>query len=537
MPRYYNETGEQTKVKRHYYLLTTQEDGVYLNVMEAEVEGMEMTEADLLDMLKKADFDDLDHLAVREACETGIGASKRIAPPQEINHAPDTFTVKVAPDKLSASMVITKGDERGAHLTIDQVLSSLENDYKIVYGIKKDVIEELIRDNEYNIDTVIAEGTAPKEGVDGTVSYHFETSHNKIGQEVDGRIDFKHLDLFANVHQGDVLATKTDAVPGIEGTDVYGGAIKVKEPKEAKFFYGKNVVVSSDGKSLVATIDGKADLEGNKVSVAQVYTVNGDVDLSVGNIDFVGDIVVTGNVMEGFEVKAGGNVEVYGFVEGAQIIAEKDIIVRGNFFGNARGMLNAKGNVICKSVESGVINAGVSIVAEVALYSNLYCPGVIKICNENSNVIGGNICSGSKIILKNAGSISGTTTNLRIELPSGTNERIQQLDQMREKLDLLDKQLNEKKEAALASDNIDMDEKVKLMNNILAVQKSIEQNEREKNDLKALIDNVQNGAIVIRGRAHYGVDLYMGKLLRHVDDTVDYTKFVLKGGEITAVPI
>ena len=44
--------------------------------------------------------------------------------------------------------------------------------------------------------------------------------------------------------------------------------------------------------TLISTIDGQASLINNKVTVNQTYEVPHNVDHSIGNIDFVGNVVV-----------------------------------------------------------------------------------------------------------------------------------------------------------------------------------------------------------------------------------------------------
>ena len=47
--------------------------------------------------------------------------------------------------------------------------------------------------------------------------------------------------------------------------------------------------------------------------------------MSMGNIDFNGDVNITGSVRSGVTVHAMGSIYVGGFVEGATLIAGKDI--------------------------------------------------------------------------------------------------------------------------------------------------------------------------------------------------------------------
>ena len=64
------------------------------------------------------------------------------------------------------------------------------------------------------------------------------------------------------------------------------------------------------------------------LSVVNVYEVNGNLDMSMGNIDFNGDVNITGSVRSGVTVHAMGSIYVGGFVEGATLIAGKDIVLK-----------------------------------------------------------------------------------------------------------------------------------------------------------------------------------------------------------------
>lgn len=93
--------------------------------------------------------------------------------------------------------------------------------------------------------------------------------------------------------------------------------IKGKDGKPPHIPAGKNTVLSEDKTKLLADIDGEVVYEGNKFNVKNLLTINHDVDNSIGNIDFTGDILIKGDVREGYSVKAEGDVTIFGTVEGA----------------------------------------------------------------------------------------------------------------------------------------------------------------------------------------------------------------------------
>lgn len=517
------------------YILEYNEDGVQLSILPEESDDM-MSKGQFFERLREKDIVDVDFSKVEEVLKSGVGSRGYIAPFQEEKFIPDYIEVSISSDKMQAGLKIIKGEEGGKRLTPLEIVAKLETQFKIVHGLDKQAIGDMINNGTYNQSEVVAVGTEPVDGVDGKIILHFETDFNKIGADVDGRIDFKQLNLFANVSKGSIVASKTRPVPGQDGMDILGNVLLAKQPNDAKFNYGKNVLLSTDGESLLSTIDGKADLVNNKVVVSKVYVVDGNVDMSVGNIDFSGDIVVTGSVLSGFTVNAGGSVDIYGIVEGAHIIADKNIRVAGGFLGNGKGMLNAGGAVTCKNVEHGIIRAVISIEADNVIHSNLYCEGAIKVDGGKSSVIGGNICSGHQIILNNVGAPKGTATTLRIGLIMDEFKRMAEIQSEEKENTATLKKLQMAKIKMMNNNIIDVSNKVKIMNEIIAVQGNLDKLVEDKKHLEQTIQNAKKGKICVKGRAYNGVDIIINDIIKRVDTFYDYTTFTVNDGEIREYP-
>lgn len=62
--------------------------------------------------------------------------------------------------------------------------------------------------------------------------------------------------------------------------------------------------------------------------IEESLLIRGDVDVSSGNIDFIGDIMVKGNVMEGFSVTSKKNVTIFGTVTNGTVTADGDITIK-----------------------------------------------------------------------------------------------------------------------------------------------------------------------------------------------------------------
>ena len=86
---------------------------------------------------------------------------------------------------------------------------------------------------------------------------------------------------------------------------------------------GKNCFFDEGDLRFYAEITGQPLLKNNKIVVVPIFTVAGDVDLSVGNVNFLGSIVVNGNINAGFSVTASEDIRVLGNVEGAFLKARR----------------------------------------------------------------------------------------------------------------------------------------------------------------------------------------------------------------------
>ena len=52
--------------------------------------------------------------------------------------------------------------------------------------------------------------------------------------------------------------------------------------------------------------------DSGKISIKPELTISGDLDFRYGNIDFIGKVIVSGDVLQGLNIKAGKGIEVRG---------------------------------------------------------------------------------------------------------------------------------------------------------------------------------------------------------------------------------
>ena len=185
----------------------------------------------------------------------------------------------------------------------------------IIFGIKYNVIESICKNKETVFNELVAEGIPHIHGADARVEYAFDKDYKAKPQIMeDGRVDFKNMGFVEMVHAGDLLATKIPLTKAKAGTTVTGKTIAGKNGKEIVLKLGKNVSLSSDGLRVISDVDGTVTLEGDKITVSNLLELKKDIGVETGNISFQGQVIVNGNVTNGYAVECEGDLIINGVV-------------------------------------------------------------------------------------------------------------------------------------------------------------------------------------------------------------------------------
>ena len=326
---------------------------------------------------------------------------------------PESFNLKVSEDKMTAIARFYPFSSAAPALTREDILKEL--DFRgIKYGICEDMISSFLSDKQYCTDYLIAIGSKPKQGADSSIKYCFNTDPNlKPKLNEDGSVDFFSLAAISKVSAGDVLAVLTKEIPGEDGYTVYGDVLPARAVKRGTLKYGRNIEVSEDGLKLISSVNGHASLVEDKVFVSDIYEVV-DVDTSTGNIDYKGDVLVTGNVKAGYTVIAEGNVEVKGVVEGAIIKATGDVTIARGMNGMGKGIIEAGGNVVSKFIENATVSAQGYVHSEAIMHSKISAKGDITVTGRKGFITGGAVRALGTVSAKIIGSTMGVDTEVEV---------------------------------------------------------------------------------------------------------------------------
>lgn len=439
----------------------------------------------------------------------------------------ESVCVEVSRDKMLGVISFTAPQNGGRKLTMDEVRLTIK-DKGIVQGIKERDLEEIFKEHTYGYKYIIAQGKQPVDGTDGRIEFAFnveELKQFKPKVNEDGTVNLKDLSAVKNVKVGEHLATKILGTPGEEGFNVQGQIIKAKRGKEARMPKGRNTKVLEDGVTLVAEIDGKLEYDDHNIYINSVYTVSGDLDSSIGNIDFIGSVVVNGSIHSGFTIKAGGSVEVRGPVDDAVIIAGGDIILSYGIQGTEKSKLVAKGNVVAKFIQNAHVEAGGSVITEAILHSKVTAGDSIRTEMGKGTIVGGNIGATNLVIAKSIGSPMGTVTAIQIGVPPSVYTEYkglgEELKVKRESLNKIDQSIKFLI-AKTRNGSLTMQQKAMLQKFNATRQPVLEEYEEVRVRYEKLgesLNSIKEGIIKCTDTIYPGVKITFGNLIKYIDDS------------------
>ncbi|OGO88284.1 MAG: hypothetical protein A2Y24_08890 [Clostridiales bacterium GWE2_32_10] len=450
----------------------------------------------------------------------------------------ETLTVKLSPDKMSAFVVFHAAENGGNNLTKDEIDKYIHNE-GIKQVMNQETLESIYKNRAYETLYNIAKGKEPIKGEDGKIIYNFQTQKKvKPKEREDGTVDFYDLNLVENVHYGDVLAVIIPPSDGYDGYNVLGEIVPSTKGIRPNIKKGRNVEISEDGSKLFATKDGQVGVIDGKIVVNEVYEVESDVNTGTGNINFVGSVIIRGNVLTDFKVYAAGNIDVYGVVEGARIEAKGTINLHRGVLGNGKANIKAGGDLISKYIENCNVSVDGNILSEAIMHSNVRCSKHVEVQGKNGLILGGVVTAGKLIKAKVVGSELGMHTELKVgvdpnlvELYKKNKEEIQKLKIEKAKSYQIQELLCAKnRKNMLDYEKKELLEKIIKTNNSLATR--LEELEESQDLLMQKINEIDNGEIKVEQKICPNVDIYISSAYMKTTEDIVRCKLRKEGADI-----
>ena len=262
-------------------------------------------------------------------------------------------------------LIIEEKKEIHNSLNYNEIVQKLES-LRVKHGFNQDQIIKALEVTEPST-FEIATGIKAKPGKDGWVELKVNMDASVGPKEIeDGRVDFREIKTIPAIERGKVIAIVHPPIPGQIGYTVTNEPLPAKQTLPIIIKADKGVMVVDD--KIVATESGRPKLEQRgqllKVSIIHKLTHNGNVDLSSGNIRFMGDVEIVGEVGERMVVEAEGDISVHKTVNMASLTASGAIVTFGNVMGSA--LSAGKNNMLIVELGHliGIINQDVEKIIE-----------------------------------------------------------------------------------------------------------------------------------------------------------------------------
>ncbi len=302
--------------------LTEKRDGLYLTVYRAEGKGRRLEYKEIQSYLNKHGLTNVDHDLLKKTIEGAKGKAVKISG----KSTKEAIEIAILEDGMYAQITLNSLTEDGIPVDVSLILKKLEKQ-GVIHGIDIEKIKELLDKKILGQPKVVT-----KRENAYAVEYLFEIPPKGKTQIIqDGNIDYyRHDPSIPLVKKGQTLVVKNFEKLT---RNVRGEEIKVVKT-DIKSIQGKNTIMSRDRKSLKAAITAYAYIEEGKVHVERnSMVIKGNVEASIGEIQFEGNLFVTGPVLTGSRIKGSGDIEIKGDVIDSIISAGHKLIVRGGIIG------------------------------------------------------------------------------------------------------------------------------------------------------------------------------------------------------------
>ena len=100
-----------------------------------------------------------------------------------------------------------------------------------------------------------------------------------------------------------------------------------------------------EGGSVVAGCEGMFKYDSPNFWVNEVLVIQKDVDYRTGHIKFPGDIVIFGEIKDGFKVNCGGTLFCKKTLDASEVVCKDDLVVDRGIIGRKKGTVKAGGRI------------------------------------------------------------------------------------------------------------------------------------------------------------------------------------------------
>ena len=528
-------------------------DGVYLTVYP-NVDGERLFElSDMRQILRDCKVLDYDVGILSRTMREANGRPQRIAEPVQITEDKlkaavggekifvgdeeeepyARLIVEMARDKMKATIKYDTRD--GARLPTKEMVMQALNEAGIVYGINEDSIEVGIRSLT---PFVAAEGLLPIPGENAYIDRKFDLGvQGKPIIDEYGKADYKDLNLFVLAKENQTLAIRIPQTKGTPGKNILGEPVPAQNGRPCPMPEGKNTKVVGEHR-LIATCNGQIVDKGSRISIDPKLEIKGGVGVQTGDVEFDGTILIKGDVEQGFKVKATGDIEIKGSINGAEVTG-RNVYISGGITGADRVKVFAEHDIRTAFAENAWIEAGNDIfISDIALHSQIRAGKRLIMEDKHGQITGGHAVAGEMLSVKVIGNSSFVVTKVSVGVDPNLQKEYQDL---RKNYKENKKRLTHILQTLNTLSKIDVNKlpasRVESINALTRSQfplvGQIKRDEKRILEIEEQLSNMKNGKIRVSDTIYPGVRLSVNNILKSIQSEYKHCSIALNDeGEV-----
>ena len=447
------------------------------------------------------------------------------------------FFIKYTRDRMQAELHCKQDFTNHPKRITETELMQFLNKNQIKHGVIEKHVKQLIEDiSSINFPILIAKGTYPEHGKDGTITYTCPTT-----EQIKERDEWNFRDVMQipMVKKGDQLAVITLPTKGKNGMDIFGNLVPAKMGKPVLCRAGKNVTFNEENLSFYATASGQVNVASNSIHVHEVYEVHESLSMKIGNLDFNGSIIIHGDVPSGYTVRAAGDIKIYGMVEAAEIVSGGSIYISEGIAGLKTGKIEAAEDVHIGYVNQGQVKCGRDLYVENSILHS-HCLAKNTVYCKQGNIIGGHVSAERKIEVNDVGNRMNTKTVIYLG-PQTSELDLKTLLSKRKKAEATVKQLELIGQKIIQSKDQMNPKQLKLM--LSKQQHSLKKTKQQIDDMNKKIveltptEDTINKEVIVRNKLYANTMLIYGKYRHTVDKNYEHVKVTWDHNEFKFQPL
>lgn len=542
------------------YLFEFMEDGVYLTIYPNMADSLLFELSDMRQILREMGVVNYDVTMLSRTFREASGKAQKIAGPTEVNlerlekvgtddavvstddsdllsNTYAKIIVDVSRDKMKAT--VRYDTKNGTKLPTPEMIIDTLKSMRITFGIDE---EEIERSCSRLKPFVAANGQLPVTGDNAYIDRKFDLSEKgrPVVDEYD-RVNYKDLNLFVLVKANETLAIRIPQTKGKPGKNIFGETVPAQNGRPIPMPAGKNTKIIGENQ-LVAAINGQIVDTGNKISVDPRLEIQGSVGVGTGNIDFDGTVTIMGDVQQGFYVKATGDIEIKGSINGAEVTG-RNIVVGGGLTGAERGKIQSQQDVTIAFTENAIIEAGGDInIMKFSLHSTLRAGKRITLEGRQGQLTGGIATAGEEVLARYIGNNANVITRVAVgidpNLQKEYHEVCKNYKEGKKKLLHITQTLN-----TLSKIDINtlpqsrVDQINALTRSQFPIAGQLKRDEKKIKELEEKLAEMKNGKVRADDTIFPGVRLSINNIVKHVQEVYRHcTMYLDSNGEVALGP-